>query len=208
MRIGRSGVAALVLGLGLMACGLAVVVPAGAAAPSAEATLEEMPYTIDTVHTSVIFRVQRSNGAPFYGRFNEASGTFLLNHDDPAKSRIDVTVDVRRVDTNNEGRDRHLRSADFFAAEEYPTARFVSRSFSKVGEMEYDVTGDLTIRGTTKPITARVKQTGQGPARRGVMCGLEVTFTIRRAEFGVNYGPGVLGDEVKVMAGIEGNRER
>jgi polyisoprenoid-binding protein YceI len=197
----------IVLGLGLATAG-AVLAGWGGAAPGGPATLDQTPFTIDKVHTSAVFRVQRTNGAPYYGRFNDISGTFLLNHEDPSRSMIDVTIDVASVDTNNQGRDRHLRSADFFAAEEYPTARFVSRSFTRVGEMEYDVTGDLTIRGTTRAITARVRQTGQGPARRGEMCGLDVTFTIRRSEFGVSYGPGVLSDEVRIMAGLEGNRDK
>ncbi|MBM4108173.1 MAG: YceI family protein [Phycisphaerae bacterium] len=192
--------------LGLMG-GAAAVMPWGSpraavAAPAAE----DAPFAVDRVHTSVVFRVQRTNGAPYYGRFNDVSGSFLLNHDDPGKSAIDISIDTGSVDTNSEGRNRHLRSADFFAAEEHPKATFKATGFTRVGEMEYDVAGDLTIRGTTRSITARVKQTGLGPARRGVMCGLDVSFTIKRGEFGVSYGPGALSDEVRIMAGIEGNR--
>lgn len=195
------------LALGLIGAGVAVAPWGGAASAVALAPArEDAPFAIDKVHTSVVFKVQRVNGAPFYGRFNDVSGSFLLNHDDPSKSVIDITIDTGSVDTNSQGRDRHLKSADFFAAEEQPKATFKATGFAKVGEMEYDVTGDLTIRGTTKPITARVKQTGMGAARRGVMCGLDVTFAIKRAEFGVNYGPGALSDEVHIMAGLEGNR--
>jgi polyisoprenoid-binding protein YceI len=176
-----------------------------APAAAAAAAVSEGAFAVDAVHTSVVFRVQRVNGAPFYGRFDQISGSFSVEGSDGASGSLDITIPVTSVNSNNGNRDKHLRNADFFSAEEFPTATFKSTKFTAAGDKEWDVAGDLTIRGTTRPITARVKQTGTGPARGGgTMLGLDVQFKINRSEFGVNYGLQALGDEVQVMIGLEG----
>lgn len=184
--------------------------PAAVLAPTAAAAaaVADGAFAVDGVHTSTVFRIQRINGAPFYGRFDQISGSFNLDASDAAKNSLDITIPVTSVNSNNDNRDKHLRNADFFSAEEFPNATFKATKFTAVGDKEWDVAGDLTIRGTTKPVTARIKQTGTGPARGGgTMLGLDVQLKINRSEFGINYGMQALADEVHLMIGLEGVRK-
>jgi polyisoprenoid-binding protein YceI len=208
--IGVSAIALLAAGLGgtLLLGGMGqaqTAAPALVASATATTTSEDAAFAVDKVHSTVVFRVQRVNGAPFYGTFTEIDGSLVINHDDPTKSSINVTIPVGSVDSNNAGRDKHLKNADFFSAEEFPNATFKSTKFTKTGEKQYDVTGDFTLRGTTKPITIKVKETGTGPARGGgTQIGLDVQFSFKRSEFGVNYGLQALSDEITMMVGLEG----
>lgn len=162
-------------------------------------------FTVDSVHSSVVFKAQRVNGAPFYGTFRKIEGSFTIDAANPSASVIDVTIPVESIDSNNPGRDKHLKNSDFFSAAEHPTLTFKSKSFTKKSDTEWEVAGELTARGVTKPVTIKAIQTGTGPARGGgTMVGLDVTFTIKRSEFGINYGPQALADEVAIMVGLEG----
>jgi polyisoprenoid-binding protein YceI len=189
---------------------LALLAGAGstAAQPAAASNAPAGAFNVDAVHSSVIFRCVRANGAPFYGRFNEISGFFTIDEANPANSRLEVTIPAASVDTNNQGRDRHLRNADFFSAEEFPNLTFKSTKWESAGADAWTVTGDLTARGVTKPVTVTVKKTGTGPARRGgTMFGADVTFTIKRTDFGISYQPQALSDEVQLMIGLEGTKQ-
>jgi len=164
-------------------------------------------YKVDAVHSSVIFGVKHNSVANFYGRFNKTSGNFNIDPADPSKSFIDVTIDTDSVDTANGGRDKHLKSGDFFSVTEFPAMTFKSKSFKKTGEGTYDVTGDITLRGKTKEITVPITDTGRGKGMRGgEVAGLEAKFTINRADFGVSYGAGTgaLGDDVSIIYSAEG----
>ncbi len=162
-------------------------------------------YKVDGTHSSVIFRVKHMNLAPFYGRFNEISGTFDFDPEDASKLAIDVEIKAESVDTNASRRDDHLKGPDFFNAKEFPTISFKSRKASKDGDGRYQVTGDLTLHGVTRPVTLSVEHTGSGKNRRGAgVEGFEVTGTVKRSEFGMSYMLDGLGDEVRLMAGIEG----
>ncbi|MDX2018504.1 MAG: YceI family protein [Planctomycetota bacterium] len=172
--------------------------------PAAAAASADGAFKVDAVHSSVAFRIQRVNGAPFYGTFRQLSGEFNFEGANPSAS---FTIPVESIDSNNEGRDKHLKSPDFFSSKEFPNLTFKSTSIKKTGENTFELAGELTVRGTTKPITAKATQTGTGPARGGgTMIGYDVQFTIKRAEFGITYGPQALGDEVTVMVGLEGKR--
>ncbi len=177
-------------------------------APAASAPAATGPFTVDGVHSSVIFRIKHLNVAWNYGRFNKMSGTFLLDGKDPAKSVIDITVDASSIDTANADRDKHLRAGDFFSVQEYPTLTFKSTAFKKTGDTTFEVTGDLTMKGKTKSITITVENTGQGPGRRGgEVAGLETRFNIKRTDFGMDYMVGGLSDEVGLIIALEGGRK-
>ena len=164
-------------------------------------------YMVDGTHSSVIFRVMHMNVAPFYGRFNEISGTFDFDPNDASKLTIDVQIKAESIDTHSSRRDGHLKGPDFFNAKEYPTIRFKSRKATKDGAKRYKVAGDLTLHGVTRPVTLSVEHTGSGKNRRGAAVeGFEVTFTVKRSEFGMRFMLGGLSDEVRLMAGIEGAR--
>jgi polyisoprenoid-binding protein YceI len=159
-------------------------------------------YDVDGTHSSVIFRVKHMNVAYFYGRFNDVSGSYSLNGDGAA---FDITIKVDSVDTNSDGRDKHLKSPDFFNAKQYPTIHFKSTATKQTAENTYEVTGELNLHGVKRPLTVVVEQTGAGKGRRGEQrTGLETTFTIKRSDFGMDFMLGGLGDEVRVTVSLEG----
>lgn len=190
---------------------LAGTVGVNALAPAVIAQTEaDRPgaYKVDGVHSSVIFKCQRMSGAPFYGMMKKIDGSFLIDAEKLDSSFVDITIPTNSINSNNEGRDRHLLSADFFSAEEFPNLTFKSKSVKKTGDKTFEVAGDLTVRGTAKPVTITMKETGSGPTRGGgTAIGYDVTFSIKRGEFGVNYGAGALGEEIHIMAGLEGVRK-
>lgn len=165
-------------------------------------------YSIDPVHSSVAFRIKHMNLAPFYGQFNDISGTVKLDAADPTKSEMEVSIKVDAVDSHNEKRDAHLKSPDFFNAKNFPTMTFKSKSFAKSGDHAFDVSGDLTIHGVTKPITVKLEKTGEGKSPMGGQAiGFGTEFTIKRSDFGMSGMLDALGDEVRVMIGLEAGKK-
>lgn len=189
---------------------LTVVNSVGAAQESAktQAAATGGAFKVDPVHASVIFSIKHLKASNFYGRFNDISGSFLLDGSD--KSMIDISVKTASVDTGNSKRDDHIRSQDFFSAKEFPTFSFKSTSVKKTGENTFDVVGELTVRGQTKPLTVKVEKTGEGPGMApGVtVAGFETRFTFKRSDFGMNkyIAEGALSDEVSLIVAIEGSR--
>ena len=112
-------------------------------------------YKVDPVHSSLIFSMKHFGVTDFYGRFKEISGTVTFDAADPSKSSVELTVPVESIDTQNEKRDQHLKSPDFFNAKQFPTITFKSTKVEGSGD-NYKISGDLTIHGVTKPITDRV----------------------------------------------------
>lgn len=168
-------------------------------------TAEPVTYSFDSVHSSALFRVHHLQAGQFWGRFNELQGSFTYADGGDAGPTLDVRIPIESVDTNNDSLNRHLKSPDFFNAREYPVMSFKSMSSEKKGENLYHVTGDLTILGVSKKITAPVTWTGSSNMR-GRRCGLEAIFEIERSDFGMNWGldNGSLGDAVKVIVSMEG----
>ena len=160
-------------------------------------------YSIDAVHSSIGFRIKHFNISYFYGRFNEVEGTVAFSDADASADSLNVTVKTESVDTHNGKRDADIKGADFFNAAKFPTITFKSKSFSKTGENAFDVTGDLTFRGQTKPITIKLEKTGQGKTMMGERIGFETVFTIKRSEYGMTAMPDGLGEDVRLMVSLE-----
>jgi polyisoprenoid-binding protein YceI len=162
-------------------------------------------FGVDGVHSSVMFRVKHQNVAFFYGRFNTVSGSFNLDEANPAASSVEITIDTESIDSANEGRDKHLKSPDFFSTKEFPTMTFKSTSVESKGEKKYLVKGDLTLKGVTKAIEVTIEDTGRGAGRGGAkIAGIESVFTIKRSDYGMNYMVGPLSDDVTIYVGLEG----
>ena len=166
-------------------------------------------YKVDPVHTTAIFRIKHLGVTYFYGRFNETTGSFTLNTENPSEMFFDVQIKTESVDTNATGRNNHLKSPDFFNAKQFPTISFKSKSIESSGENTYTVSGDMTLHGVTKPIAVQMEFVGQGDKgpRFGYRAGFDATFTIKRSDFGMNFMQGMLGDEVTIMVGLEGARQ-
>ena len=162
-------------------------------------------YAVDPVHSSVIFKIFHFNMAPFYGRIDAPGGKFVL---DGEKSTFEIELNVDKIYTGNEKRDAHLKGPDFFNAKEFPKITFKSNSVKVQGDSGFEASGDLTVHGVTKPLTVKIEKTGQGKDPMGKeRAGLAATFMVKRSDFGVNYMPQGLGDEVTLMIGIEGLKE-
>lgn len=178
-----------------------------AAAESATATNQDAKaYRIDGVHSSVVFGVRHLNVANFYGRFNDISGEIAWDADSPSSSSISIEIKAESVDTNNRGRDDHLRTPDFFNVREFPTITFNSTKIEKKGDA-YRVTGQLNMHGVEREVALDLKHTGETthPRSGKHIVGFESHFTVKRSEHRMTYGieQNMLGDEVKLIVSIE-----
>jgi polyisoprenoid-binding protein YceI len=161
-------------------------------------------YKADTVHSSVVFRVKHANTAYFWGRFNDISGAFTLDSANPAQVKLDFQVKADSVDTGQPKRDQHLKGPDVFNVVQFPTLSFTSKSVQAAGS-GYEVQGDLTLHGVTKPVTVKVTPTGTGKGPTGAaIAGIEATFTVRQSEFGITKLAPAIGDDVWVNVSVEG----
>jgi polyisoprenoid-binding protein YceI len=161
-------------------------------------------YTADATHSSTVFRVKHMNASYAWGRFNSINGSFTLDEASPAQSKFEFQVKADSIDTANAKRDQHLKSPDFFNAVQFPSITFKSQSVAKSGAA-YDVTGDLTLHGVTRPVTLKVTPTGTGKGPNGAsIAGIEATLSIKRSDFGMDKMVGPVGDDVTVMVSIEG----
>jgi len=182
-----------------------------APAPSSVTTVSaKETFKVDSGHSVALFRVLHAGAGMFWGRFDSVTGTITAKDADPASLSFDITIDVNSVNTANTQRDDHLKSPDFFSAKEFPSMTFKSTGAKSLGGNFLEVQGDLTIRGKSKPITAKVEWTGTADGRMGRRSGFEATFTIDRGEFGVNYGMqgNALGRNVQVVVALEGVVEK
>jgi polyisoprenoid-binding protein YceI len=161
-------------------------------------------FKLDPVHSFVLFSVQHLGVANTYGRFNDVAGTVIFDRDNPSKSSVDLTVRVESLDTHNAIRERSLMSPDFFDVKQFPTMTFRSTKVEGSGNA-LKVSGDLTIRGVTRPVTVDFKKGGEGKGVFGEWRGGgETRFTIKRSDFGMNFELGEVGDEVTIILSLEG----
>lgn len=182
---------------------------AGMPAGTVNAAVEDIHYTIDAGHSAVNFRVKHLGVSHAHGRFNKMSGKLVFDPAKPEASSIQIEIQADSVDSNNEGRDKHLRNSDFFNAKQFPIISFKSTGVRKTSGNKYEITGDMTLRGTTKKVTAQADHVGEGKDPwGGFRTGFDVSFVIKRSEFGINYMPEGLGDEVFVQMGVEATRDK
>jgi polyisoprenoid-binding protein YceI len=145
-------------------------------------------YTIDAAHSRLGFVARHAMVTKVRGAFNDFEGQTVIDGTDPSKSTVSVTAKVASIDTRNEGRDGHLRTNDFLDAETYPELTFVSTSVKHDGGNDFEVTGDLTIKGVTKSITIPLEFQGSATDPFGNhRVGFEGSSQIVRSEFGITY---------------------
>ena len=165
-------------------------------------------YKLDPAHTSIVFRVKHLGVSHVYGRINGPTGSFVFDESSPSKSAIVMQVETKNVDTAVEKRDAQLKSPDFFNAGEYPLVSFKSKTVKKLKEAVYEVSGDLTLLGKTRPITVEVNATGAGKDPwGGFRRGFETSFSIKRSDFGMDFMMGGVSDEVNLTVSVEGIRQ-
>jgi polyisoprenoid-binding protein YceI len=170
----------------------------------ATARAEVETYKIDPVHSSSGFSV-RHMFSKFTSSFTKTSGTITVDRANLENSSVEATIEVVSLSTSNPDRDKHLQSPDFFDGVKFPAITFKSTAWKKTGENTFDVTGPLTIKGVTKDVVLKVTLLGFGPGGRPgtFLSGWEATTVLNRMDFGVSYGPKILGEDVTVNLEIE-----
>ncbi|WP_405673842.1 YceI family protein [Streptomyces canus] len=166
-------------------------------------------YTIDASHSTIGFTVRHAMVTNVKGKFNEFSGTLHLDGGDPSASTASIDVKMDSIDTGSADRDGHLKSADFFKIEEFPTMTFRSTKAEALGDEDYRITGDLTVLGTTKPLTIDLEFNGAAKDPFGnERVGFEGKAEIKRSEWGLTWnaaletGGVLISDKIKLSFDI------
>ncbi|MGM0886986.1 MAG: YceI family protein [Bacillota bacterium] len=171
-------------------------------------------WTVDPTHSAIEFSVKHMMIAKVKGSFNKFEASILANPSDLTTAEIDFTVEVASIDTRNADRDNHLRSADFFDVDKYPTLKFKSTKIVKTDEDEYDVTGNVTLNGVTKEETFSITFEGQGKDPWGnEKAGFSGKGKVKRSDYGLTYnaaletGGVLIGDQITLTIEIEAAKE-
>lgn len=167
-------------------------------------------YKIDVDHSDIMFKVKHLMISTVTGIFKKFDATIEVNEEDLSDAKVSFEADVASVDTKNEQRDAHLKSDDFFNAEQFPKMTFKSTSIESSGDNEYKLTGDLTIRDTTKQVELKVEYNGKTKDPWGYeRMGFELSGKINRKEYGLKWsavteaGGLVVADDVKLAINVE-----
>jgi polyisoprenoid-binding protein YceI len=175
------------------------------------ASAAPVTFELDPAHTHIGFQI-RHLVSKVYGQFNQFAGTLIYDAEKPTASSVEVTIQTATIDTNNDKRDGHLKSADFFDAEKFPTITFKSKSVAVDGQ-KLTLNGDLTMHGITKPVTLNGEIGGVigDPGKR--MAGFSVTGTIDRKAFDITWNRTLdqdntlLGEDVAIQIDVEANEK-
>jgi polyisoprenoid-binding protein YceI len=181
------------------------------AASSIPAKAEPARYEIDPAHLSVGFLVHHIGYADTLGQFLTAEGSFMFDEEARTVTDIEVSIDAASVFSNNEERDNHVRGGDFLSVAEHPMITFLGTSAEATSDTTGTVTGDLTIRGITQPVTLDVTMNKIGPYPFGdnYVVGVSARTSIKRSEFGMVYAVenGWVGDDVEIILEFEAIRQ-
>lgn len=177
-----------------------------AASPVPVASAPAAPFgsdwSVDGVHSSVVFKIKHAGASWFYGVFKDVSGTITLD-DKPENIKIAVKVATDSIDTRNADRDTHVKGPDLFDSKQFPEMTFISTKVQKNGDTLL-VDGELSLHGNKKPLSLKVEKTGEGEMM-GKRVGFETTFQIKRSDFGVKSkkADAGLSDEVVLTVSLE-----
>jgi polyisoprenoid-binding protein YceI len=175
-------------------------------------TAEPAHYELDAAHTTVAFLVEHIGYAKTLGQFLRASGGYTFDDDAGTLSSVRVVVATDSVDTHHEARDRHLNSGDFLDSAAHPAMTFTAEGAQRTGEHTFAVAGELTLLGTTRPLTLQATVNKAAPypiGDRAEVMGVSARGSLKRSEFGMTYGvaDGLVGDEVEIVIELEARRQ-
>ena len=149
-------------------------------------------WTLDASHSRIGFVARHAMVTKVRGSFNEFEGTATLDGADPSASSASVTITAKSIDTRSAQRDEHLRSNDFFAMDEHPTITFASTGVEQLSDVEFALTGDLTIKGTTRPVTVPFTFEGLATDPFGnLRAGFEGSVVVNRKDWGITWNAGL-----------------
>lgn len=169
-------------------------------------------WAVDKAHSNVKFTVSHMVVSDVDGSFKNFDGTLETNKPDLSDAKVNFTVDVNSLDTDNDNRDKHLKSDDFFNAEKFPSMKFESTSFKPVGDNKYQLIGNLTIRDITKAVTFDVNYGGTAVAGKQTKAGFKATATINRFDYNLKWdkvteaGSLIVSKEVRITINAEFNQ--
>jgi polyisoprenoid-binding protein YceI len=207
MKLAHASVAALAAAAAIGAAGYSLAqapaAQAPATAPATTADLKPGVYKADPGHTKVAWTILHNGFSPYSGIIADVEADLTVDAD-PAKSTLSVTIPLTRIITGSNGLDNHLKTADFFDVANFATATFKSTSIAVTGPNTGKITGDLTIRGVTKPVALDVQFVKGAAGRNGRhQLGFGATGVIKRSLWGINYGLPNTSDEVQIQIGAE-----
>ena len=169
-------------------------------------------FNLDAAHSSIDFSVKHMMVSKVKGSFTNFTADLDGNAEDLTGATINIDIDVKSINTNNEDRDNHLRSGDFFDTENFPSIKFVATDIKKTDDNEYDVTGDITIKDVTKPVTFEVEYGGKGTNPWGQeVVAFSAETKINRKDFGLVWnqaletGGVLVGEDIKISVELELN---
>ena len=164
-------------------------------------------YDYDNVHSSVSFKARHLDISWIHGRFNEVSGKFSLDREDPAKSTFTLSIKADSVDTANKARDEHLRQPDYFDTKQFPTIDFKSTKTKPI-DGGYEVTGDFTMHGVTNKVTIVLKGGKEHDFKKVKRVAFSTELSLKRSDYGFDRRAiGAIGDEALIMIDCEGVRK-
>lgn len=173
----------------------------GFSAPAAD------EYDFDPVHSSISFKARHLDISWIHGRFNDASGKFVLDRENPAKSTFNLSIKADSVDTANKQRDEHLRQPDYFDTKQFPTIDFKSSSVKPI-EGGYEVTGDFTMHGKTHKVTLTMKGGKEHDFKGVKRVAFSTELSLKRSDYGFDPAAiGPIGDEALIYIDCEGVRK-
>jgi polyisoprenoid-binding protein YceI len=171
-------------------------------------------YDLDQSHFSIVFSVSHMNMSYTYGVFRQAQARVTLDHENPSATQFQMTINAESIDTNNDGRDKHLKGPDFFDAATYPAITFQSTTVVPVSEPKrivYQVTGNLTMHGVTRQVTLPIELLGQGPGPDGKPhAGFLTQTELKRSDFGMTkfLENNMVGDPIGITVSFEGIQQQ
>lgn len=176
---------------------------------SAPAMAAPEKYNIEETHTQASFTVSHLGFSYPMGIFRKTTGSFVFDAENPEASSVEATVDISSIDMGTEAWDKHMKSADFFNIEKFPSMTFKSTKITKMSNMTGLIEGDLTILGITKPVTLNVTYVGSGthPYSKSHIAGFTAITDIKRSDFGMNYSLPAVGDDIAITLNVEGIRD-
>jgi polyisoprenoid-binding protein YceI len=161
-------------------------------------------FTVDTGHSTALFRILHLGISNAWGRFDNITGVVDLDEKDPAKSEFDITILAESVNTGVAKRDDHLRGPDFFNARQFPKITFKSQSVRATGPDTYEAIGTLSLHGVSRPLTLAIKKIGAGKTPFGDQrVGVDTIFQIKRSDFGMKNMLEGVGDDVLLNVSLE-----
>lgn len=176
---------------------------------AAPVAAQDNKFTFDKSHTRILFFINHMGFSETVGEFTMYDGHFVFDEQDPTKSSVDVVLKPAGIRTPSPELDKHLQGTDFFNTEKFPDITFKSTAVKVTGKNTGEATGDLTILGVTKPATLKItfNKADYHMMTGSYVAGFSGEATIKRSEFGMNYGIPMVGDEVRLLVHTEGVNE-